>query len=153
MSNRPGLNTLRALTIHQPYAGLIADGSKLVENRTWGTPYRGWLAIHAGKSTACLDGYDDDLPEEMVFGAIAAVAWLRTCVRKKWVDNQRSLGPGLDWLRSHKHTEGPICWVLEDVRKLTTPVPCIGRQGVWVPSLDVAIQVTYEYVKAEPTTA
>lgn len=37
------------LTIHQPWAWLIVHGLKDVENRTWRTPYRGPLYIHAGK--------------------------------------------------------------------------------------------------------
>jgi len=37
---------MKALTISQPYASLIVSGKKWVENRTWGTSYRGMLAIH-----------------------------------------------------------------------------------------------------------
>jgi hypothetical protein len=46
-----------ALTVHQPWAHLIAHGPKLVENRTWApnpaelTP-GDFLAIHAGKTPA-----------------------------------------------------------------------------------------------------
>lgn len=32
---------MRALTIHQPYAELIARGVKTFETRPWGTVYRG----------------------------------------------------------------------------------------------------------------
>jgi len=38
---------MRALTIRQPYALLIVDGIKPIENRTWSTNYRGPLLIHA----------------------------------------------------------------------------------------------------------
>ena len=38
----------RALTLHQPWASLIALGVKTIETRSWSTPYRGPLAIHAG---------------------------------------------------------------------------------------------------------
>ena len=38
---------MRALTVRQPYALLIVDGIKPIENRTWSTPYRGALLIHA----------------------------------------------------------------------------------------------------------
>lgn len=43
-----------ALTLHQPWASLIAEGHKTVETRGWSTPYRGPLAIHAGKKAAML---------------------------------------------------------------------------------------------------
>ena len=39
-----------ALSIRQPWAWLITHGYKDVENRTWSTPYRGPLLIHASKS-------------------------------------------------------------------------------------------------------
>lgn len=38
-----------ALSIRQPWAWLIVHGHKLVENRTWETPYRGPVLVHAGK--------------------------------------------------------------------------------------------------------
>jgi hypothetical protein len=38
---------MKALTIKQPWASLIARGIKDVENRTWRTNYRGRIYIHA----------------------------------------------------------------------------------------------------------
>ena len=38
---------MRALTLWQPYASLIAMGVKVYETRSWGTAYRGDLVIHA----------------------------------------------------------------------------------------------------------
>jgi activating signal cointegrator 1 len=46
----PGASTLKALTLHQPWATFIAGGEKTIETRSWGTSYRGWLAIHAGSA-------------------------------------------------------------------------------------------------------
>jgi len=40
---------MKALTLHQPWASLIAMGIKTIETRSWSTKYRGPLAIHAGK--------------------------------------------------------------------------------------------------------
>lgn len=40
---------MKAITIRQPWASLIATGDKLYETRTWATKYRGPIAIHAGK--------------------------------------------------------------------------------------------------------
>ena len=39
---------MKALTLVQPWATLIALGIKRYETRSWGTSYRGPLAIHAG---------------------------------------------------------------------------------------------------------
>lgn len=41
---------MKAITIRQPWAGLIAVGEKVYETRSWPTKYRGPIAIHAGKS-------------------------------------------------------------------------------------------------------
>lgn len=39
---------MKAITILQPYASLIVAGAKQYETRSWDTPYRGIIAIHAG---------------------------------------------------------------------------------------------------------
>lgn len=39
---------MKALTLHQPWASLVALGVKTVETRGWPTSHRGQLAIHAG---------------------------------------------------------------------------------------------------------
>ena len=41
---------MKALSIKQPWAYLIAHGVKNVENRTWYTRVRGTVLIHAGKT-------------------------------------------------------------------------------------------------------
>lgn len=43
-----GNAVVRALTVRQPWASLIALGTKRIETRSWSTRYRGPLAIHAG---------------------------------------------------------------------------------------------------------
>ncbi len=51
---------MKAITIKQPWATLIALGEKKFETRSWQTKYRGPLAIHAGKSVdkeACEDSW------------------------------------------------------------------------------------------------
>lgn len=42
---------MKAITLHQPWASLIALGVKTIETRAWSTNYRGPLAIHAAKTT------------------------------------------------------------------------------------------------------
>lgn len=41
---------MKCLVVCQPYASLIIEGIKDIENRPWSTKYRGPLAILAGKS-------------------------------------------------------------------------------------------------------
>lgn len=41
---------MKAISIKQPWASLIAHGIKDIENRSWRTNYRGRVLIHAGAS-------------------------------------------------------------------------------------------------------
>lgn len=40
---------MKALSIRQPWAWLIVNGYKGVENRSWNTKHRGEFLVHAGK--------------------------------------------------------------------------------------------------------
>lgn len=80
---------MKALSIKQPWAWLIAHGYKDVENRTWQTNYRGEFLIHAGKAFD-LEGYDwlkeqqmlDELPRAYMYqrGGIVGIAAVVDCV-------------------------------------------------------------------------
>lgn len=72
---------MKAITIKQPFASLIAAGLKEYEFRTWKTNYRGEILIHAGK------GIDKDAMKkfesfklEYPTGCIIAKAKLTDCV-------------------------------------------------------------------------
>lgn len=75
---------MKALTLHQPWAQLVAVGAKTVETRSWTTRYRGSLAIHAGKSkgaTECSECWDRlredwDMSVDLPLGAVIAVCQL-----------------------------------------------------------------------------
>nr|WP_139181574.1 ASCH domain-containing protein [Pelosinus fermentans] len=41
---------MKAITILQSWASLIACGAKLIETRSWATKYRGKIAINVAKS-------------------------------------------------------------------------------------------------------
>lgn len=129
---------MKALTISQPFASLIASGEKWIENRTWPTSYRGPLAIHAGKGTQYLDKHE---LAEYPSGCVIAVARLVACIQfskvqhnDKIPENRKSMIPGTyrSWSEAaqHKHAEGPWCWILEDVQAIE-PVPYRGAQGLW----------------------
>lgn len=46
---------MKALSVREPFASLIAHGIKSIETRTWSTNYRGDLLICASKSKAEID--------------------------------------------------------------------------------------------------
>ena len=109
----------RALTLIQPWATLIAQGRKTIETRTWQTTYRGWLAIHAGKSTDLVDD-----ASKHIFGAVVAIARLVDCRPMTAEDEPAAL------VRSEP---GRYAWELADVRSLDTPIAMRGFQGLWRP--------------------
>ena len=72
---------MKAITIQQPYAALIAEGIKEYEFRTWKTAYRGPLLIHAGKGMdkkACSRFALYNL--DYLAGAVIAKAELTDCM-------------------------------------------------------------------------
>lgn len=121
---------MKALTICQPYAHLIAIGEKRVENRSWSTRYRGPIAIHAGKSRAYASPIDDHRYPGMAWGAIVATAVLVACLDADDIDDG-DCDTIYPWIRKHPHTEGPWCWVLDRVQRLDAPIPYKGAQGLW----------------------
>ena len=66
---------MKALSVRQPWATLIAEGSKAVEVRSWRTPYRGPLLICSASKMA--DGYTVD--DEDYFPRGAAVCVVQLC--------------------------------------------------------------------------
>ncbi len=121
---------MKAITILQPYAHLIASGEKRVENRSWPTKYRGLIAIHAGQGRAYLDKGDLELYPDMSFGAVVATATLVDCV--DYYDLLRfAAETNRPWLIEDEHAVGPVCWILEAVERLEEPVPCSGAQRLW----------------------
>lgn len=140
---------MKALTICQPYPELILLPSsdprhKRVENRTWPTNFRGMFYIHAGKSRDWLitdnaSGVERDtqyaLPvSSMAFGSIVGIARLVDCVRVSEGENGKFVSPKVaekyPWLLKHKHTEGPWCWILDEITAIG-PWPWKGAQGLW----------------------
>ena len=125
---------MRAITISQPFASLIADGHKFVENRTWPTPHRGQLAIHAGKGTQYLSRSEVSQSAQGVIAVCELVACLPiSSILSNAEQTPEAIAYGVHtWLqlREHDHTEGPYCWILTNVRKVG-PYECSGKQGLW----------------------
>ena len=64
---------MKCLTIHQPWASLIACGAKKYETRGWATSYRGPIAIHAGKKPV-LPWFRREVEEKTRLAIIGALA-------------------------------------------------------------------------------
>lgn len=60
---------MKAITLWQPWASLLACGAKEYETRSWQTSYRGPIAIHA----AARKYHTGDMPAVAVYAAIQAL--------------------------------------------------------------------------------
>lgn len=89
MSAMTDRTTLRALSIRQPWAWLVANGHKRVENRTWPTEHRGDTLIHAGKLFDT-EGHQwvlrsfphlrDVMPQQFDLGGVVGIGQVVNCV-------------------------------------------------------------------------
>jgi len=146
---------MKALTLTQPWCGLVAAGTKLVENRSryiikrsdFGKPF----ALHASReiNETVYERISKIAPElpgstpaewgcrwhalSRITSAVIAIATIdrlldpRACGILPDTDEARAALP----LDQRRWFFGPIGYVLRDVQALATPVPCRGWQGFW----------------------
>lgn len=133
---------MKALSIKQPWAGLIIAGIKTVENRSWNTYHTGPLAI---VSTQKPDkkAMQDMLkklgtlpPECAINGAILGTVNLTSLV---WEaadgvtesDREDITGEFIVNAINEWWTPPNVGFILEYPRKLQTPIPYKGRLGLY----------------------
>lgn len=137
---------MRAITIMQPWAALIARGTKRYETRSWKTSHRGLVAIHAGQSRRTLEARPQWARRvelrDCDFGAIVCVADVTSIELAENVRSSRTERSVGDW------TRGRYVWRLENVRVLRDPVPCRGAQSLWRVPADVAAAIEAQLVSA-----
>lgn len=149
---------MKALTVLQPWASLIACGAKTIETRSWATKYRGPIAIHAGLSNKydsvcfeepfltelkpfCFYSKDGNVSGmNLPCGEVIAIADLVDCVQitgrtlvegvpvAAQLANKREITG--NELEFGDYTPGRYAWILENVRQIE-PVPVKGKQGLW----------------------
>lgn len=81
------LTDLPVLSIRQPWAWLIVNGHKDIENRTWKTNFRGKVLVHAGKkwdenvTLADIKAmYGVEVPRRLKTGGIVGIVEITDCV-------------------------------------------------------------------------
>jgi len=122
-----------ALSIRQPWAWLILNAGKDIENRCWRTNFRGHFLVHAAKGCTRAEwedavdfAYDArglmfEVPSvtELNRGGIVGIAEITDCV-------SRSKSP---WFM------GDYGFVLKNAKPLPF-IPCKGALGFFKPQLD-----------------
>jgi hypothetical protein len=120
----------RVLSLHPPWAWAIIHAGKDVENRSWSTPYRGQILIHAssrrytGKnlhdarlniarcSGLALEDIPTEFPESQIVGAVELVDVV-TGARSKWAG------------------KGEMHWRIKDPVPLQDEAPRHGKLRLW----------------------
>lgn len=147
---------LMMLTVQQPWASLLlptdevrhmvltgvmpewaAALPKNVENRVWGTAYRGDIVIHAGLQVdaAAMMRFGLD-PDRFVRGyALGVVRLVDVVAGADSVWAERSPHPG-KWMRH---------WLVDRPRLLPEPVKCRGVQG-FKPAPDNVIDAVHKHL-------
>ena len=115
---------MMALSIRQPWAWLIVQGYKDIENRTWATKFQGRIYVHAGLRTmaadfpeqrAYLENSRITVPDDLPRGAIVGEVTITGCVAT-------SDSP---WFC------GPFGFTLSQPVSYDTPIPYRGRLGLF----------------------
>lgn len=152
---------MKALSVKQPWASLIVEGIKDIENRTWKCPekYIGQrVLIHAGLDKNAVDKIsiiDGELAREIWFkindnklplGAIIGSVQIVDCVinhpsiwaektQFKISENNRTRCENienLEVLRDGANLVNPIYnWVVAHPIKFPEPIPAKGKLGFW----------------------
>jgi ASCH domain len=104
---------VKALSVRQPFAEAIVDGTKDVEYRTRRTHHRGPLLIHASKVlvVGALPDYPDIQEEDLLYGVILGAVDVVGC----------------DW----DEAKGCWAWKLANPRRLAQPVAWTGQTSLW----------------------
>lgn len=139
---------MKALTLYQPWAGLVIYGPKRWENRNhsrfcW---HRGPLAIHAARREKYVEGVTTPLGRRLKVPAETMDEWVAG-------PEVRSIpfsailgvvdvvdGGFIECFPSAENdvfAEGPYVLKLDNPRALPTPIQCPGHQGLWTVPDDV----------------
>ncbi len=133
------VSAMKALSLKQPWATLVAMGIKTIETRSWATDYRGPLFIHAsgsraGKLLLPTLGVVAAIPDfdALPFGAIIGEVFLENILRCNGLETDNAA-----W--ETKALEGKafgdyktkFCWLLRNAVLFEEPIPATGRLGLW----------------------
>jgi len=148
---------MKAITIWQPWASLLACGAKQYETRSWETNYRGTIAIHAafdphlkiweelddvtaGTMQGILDFID---PDELPLGSIIATAELVECWKILDSGKDEAILQIINAERQAQRkiydneihfgdwTPGRYAWEFRNMTMLPEPIPAKGKQRIW----------------------
>lgn len=144
-------NPMKALSLWQPWASLVAAGVKIDETRHWSTEYRGPIAIQAARTLdvagapdhLCLSVFGSFWPKQLPQGVVVCVAELYDCVPAERIAGYISRAN----LAAGNFAPGRFAWRFRNIRALLEPIPVVGRQGLfnWTPPHELALSAPRDH--------
>lgn len=143
------LVTVPCISLWQPWASLVVAGLKCIETRSWQTPWRGRLAIHAGlKFSSEIELLCDEEPfrsalvslgktyRDLPRGHLLGSVLLHDCTgTEDFATLKEWCGCDADrWARERQFGDyrmGRWAWLLSGAVALETPRPLTGRRMLW----------------------
>lgn len=124
---------MKVLSIKEPWASLIMNGTKKIETRSWKTKYRGEIYIHASLSKAKITKPEVyELIKDMNFkcGYIICKCNLVDCIymTDEYVNDMKT-NHYEEYICGH-YEVGRCAWIVEDV-KVIEPIEAKGKLGLW----------------------
>jgi len=113
---------MKAISLYQPYASLIASGKKTIETRRWATRYRGDLLIVSTRKPVV-----DGLP----CGKALCIAEVFDCV---------PMQPAHEAQACCKWYSGAWAWLLRDIRSIE-PFGVKGGRGFYDIKIPAAVAI------------
>ena len=135
---------MKALTLHQPWASLVAVGAKHIETRSWPCPKSvigERIAIHAGRGLH-IPSHQDEFNRRVAHylgnfwvsqsrgGVVVATVRVLSCVEMT-VQNIADLPAGDDERLFGDYAPGRWMWNLASVELVDPPIPARGYQRIW----------------------
>lgn len=126
---------MKVISIKEPFATLITNGTKKIETRSWKTNYRGELFIHASGKSLAKEFLTNDFVVNLIknmdmnYGNIICRCNLVDCI---YMDEDF-----IEYIKQNpteyncgEYKIGRYAWVMEDIEPIY-PIPAKGQLNIW----------------------
>lgn len=136
------MGEMKAISLWQPWAGLVVRGYKRFETRSWKTNHRGWLAIHAGLHKTPRSVWETDplrealrevgrLYGEFVRGAVIGWVWMSSVHTTDYIRPILEKRNERLELAFGDFNDGRFAWHLGHPYRFEEAIAAKGKQGIW----------------------
>lgn len=127
---------MKVLSLTEPYATLIANGTKKIETRSWKTNYRGKLYIHASSTKMSKKSKDNKELMDLIgdtqlnYGKVVCSCDLVDCIEMT-EDFINKVKENCNEYISGEYAVGRYAWILENIKVLSKKIEVKGHLGIW----------------------